>query len=185
MSLTECINIATYAEVYIGNADEDTELIRVDEASIPTDDNLFTDGTPKAFLPGLNKKRQSGPRVATATLSFYGTDILLHNILQGKSVDNSSRSSSPGNYFYSLLLVHADPDSDQNVYIPKIMGPDTESFSRSKSSATKVVVTLTTPPGFNVHGQEITVDGDPVVQKIVYYDTIDNLTTLLDVRSPF
>lgn len=163
------ISIGPFAAVYVGDYTLNDVLSNV--TAITTGPSERYEGYETIFVPGLNVYLQIGPLIASIPVSFYGDDILVKNLVLGRSVHNTDVNTPPENNFYTLLLLSADPTDESSIL-----------FTNCRTKRDLRTVASKTAPG--VTTVEFTAEDRSRYEDVVTYGTGAELSALLAGRSP-
>ena len=169
------VEIGPFESLFIGDFTASsplsaTELVEI--TSLTTGPSKLYEGYEDQYFAGIDKQLQVGTYQTIIPFTFLdNTNILVHSLARGLSVGNTDINTPPTNMFYTLLLIHPDSTSRNSVLIKKCRTKRDKRVTRSKTSASSVVL-LFTAESPSVYSGELK------------YGTPDELSAILGARSP-
>lgn len=161
--------VGPFEKVYVGTSTGSSVLTEITDTG--TGPGILQDFIPEQYENARDNSVQSGNRQVTFGCTFLGDDDILINLSRGLAIDSAYKDAPSTFEKYSLLLIHPDYDKRSSIYIP-------------------VCYTLK-KMDLNYDKLKVTEDGINFVftnrnrfKQGYYMRTLDELVTIMDVRSP-
>lgn len=162
--------IYVFGAVYIGNSTDNSVLVPI--VDLRTNGAQITSGVPTIYVPSIGNYVQTGNQIAKVTLTFLSKSQMMQRLVRGLPV-GATLSSSPlfNNQTYSLLLVGPDDGTETTYYWPKLSVEKNWDKDHSKDKALSTQITLD-------------IEDPLVTTRLQYFDTFQNIKTIMGARSP-
>lgn len=167
------VHIGPFQSVYVGLASGLDSSPLVQLTSLTTSGHRVSTNQPEAFNYVAGNSLQSGPVSITVNLTFINDDDNIWKLANGNFTDAAYQDSASQYEKLMLLLVHPDEDANSSILIPTCYVQKNIATSFEKSAPTVVPLTF--------YWQALNRFTPPLYFK----RTVDELDTILGIRSPF
>jgi hypothetical protein len=168
----EPLVIGPFCAIWIGRAGETGPLTRVNIER--TGGGTILVDTPDTYMACKNNSAQSGNVRVEVDLQFATPDARVIKLAMGNFFDASWQDQPSEFEVYSVLLLHADVNVQESIYLPRVRTKKTVQLRRGK-------IDLDAPP-IKLIGE----NRNRYIQPQLWYKRSKNeLITVMGARSPF